>query len=176
MVYSFNLPIAGSKAHNGFEISLKSCLKLAELRKNRPRFFFFFFFFWGESFHILEGGLRRAVWSSLEAEAMKRLWTPPSRPCNMWFRIRTIVNCKIRGSPTQFWFFLWWPRHGILKFQTSNSLFKHGFWLSCLWVLWNCLACMGSSAPGSATVNLRKDAFLTQVDALGAFTSTCLVY
>lgn len=126
MVYSFNLPIAGSKAHNGLEISLKSCLKLAELRKNRPRFFFFFFF-WGESFHILEGGLRRAVWSSLEAEAMKRLWIPPSRPGNMWFRIRTIVNCKIRGSPTQFWFFLWWPRHGILKFQTSNSLFKTWF-------------------------------------------------
>lgn len=122
MVYFFSLPIAGSKAHNGLEISLKSCLKLAEPRKNRLSIFF-----WGASFHMLEGGLPGAVWSSLESEAMERLWTPSSRPCNMWFKIRTIINCEIRGSPAQFWFLLWWPRHCILKFQTSDSLFKERF-------------------------------------------------
>lgn len=176
MVYFFSLPIAGSKAHNGLEISLKSCLKLAEPRKNRLSIFF-----WGASFHMLEGGLPGAVWSSLESEAMERLWTPSSRPCNMWFKIRTIINCEIRGSPAQFWFLLWWPRHCILKFQTSDSLFKERFLVARLvgslqspslhggWG-WG-----GRPAAGSGTVHLRKDALLTQADVLGASAITFLV-
>lgn len=40
----FHSPIAGGEERNDTEISLKSCLKLAELRRVDPLYFFFFLF------------------------------------------------------------------------------------------------------------------------------------